>query len=324
MRTHEATTPRATVRVASVLIATLAAACAPAPGEVDSAATAARRAPCAAAYPLQWTPAPDAEARARGALAVFAPEATMSWAAARGTLASVTGLRVPLRGCTRGVDLWDALWRVAEREPEVFQLAREEWERQPPADCGAVREGGEWYSLRRTSVGGQPVQVDVFAFRVARTAEGPTVTAVAGTYLGRAGEVFAQAMASCRAFDRAAAEAEVMASRFAYSVFDYCAPVGSGEYAANAWLDAVTFAEQDVWAWSEAGDGSPPAFVRRRAARYVVNPVNYTPELLQSDANCPAGATGPDRTVGWTLALDGVSSRLVESTPGIGCVVCAH
>jgi hypothetical protein len=289
------------------------AACA-APAEPDAFAGSASPLK-GAAYPVHVAPDPAAEARVLGALAELAPGAHVDFAPARGTLALVTGIELKVASCRALESVAPRLRAFVDAHPAAFAIDTKEWDTETAPRCDAISSSGEWVTWRRVSYGGLPVEHDVFALRVARTGRLVSITAVSGNYLPPATAATAAAMRAAPAFDRARGEAEVRATKLPYEIYEMCAPAGSGDYGAET-SDAVDVT-RETWLWDETATGADLRRVTYGALR--VDPANYTPELLASDANCPREGAPH---VGFAVTWDGVSSAVTYTHPGIDCVVC--
>jgi len=65
--------------------------------------------------------------------------------------------------------------------------------------------------------------------------------------------------------------------------------------------------------WTRLSARPELSFVRK--AWLVIDPGNYTADLLASNANC-AGS------IGFELTIDAVTGQILSYVPGLGCTVC--
>lgn len=61
----------------------------------------------------------------------------------------------------------------------------------------------------------------------------------------------------------------------------------------------------------------------QRTLRVIVNPVNYTPELLSSSARCPVlGGGSNEFSVGFDIEFDVYTGEINSIKAGLDCFVC--
>jgi hypothetical protein len=290
-----------------------ATACTSTPAEPAGTTESAYSAP---SYPIHVEADPQAEARTRAALTAIAPNATLWFSRARGTLSSVGGLDLSLGSCPRGRSTAPMLRALVAAHADVFQIDPKEWATDSAPSCESVSTEGEWVSWPRATYGGAPMKHDVFALRIRRLGLGVVrLEGAAGTYLPPASAATRDAMAATPPISSKTAETTARETKLPYQLFSYCIPGASGSYLPRA---NDTFAiESSAWRYDETATGVD--LVERTRATLRVDTANVTPELVQSNANCPSYGVAH---VGWVLTFDTPKSSLLESTPGIDCVVC--
>ncbi len=267
-----------------------------------------------AKYPVPYRPdGASAEPRARAELASFAPLATMTFSAVRGTLASVHALDTAIADCRNDHPLDAALEAFVAAHHDLFQVDPEEWE-QSSLTCEGLSSDGMLVAWRRRLIGARAVSADILWFRVARDHDTVLVTATGGTYLPEAPGALAAQLLGCERFDPEQARENSLAASHPFRTFDYCAPTGDHLYSA-AKPDQVALDAEPTWSWQEVGNTI--VLSASVGGTLDVARENVTPELLRSDANCDGAR------IGFRIVADANTSELVASAPGIGCTVCA-
>jgi hypothetical protein len=61
-------------------------------------------------------------------------------------------------------------------------------------------------------------------------------------------------------------------------------------------------------------------FTKTTQGTLALDAANYTPDLIQSNANCPRPDGQPN--IGFRLTMDSVTATLAGYQPGLKCVVC--
>jgi hypothetical protein len=274
-----------------------------------------------AEYPLRFTPDPGAEALARSALEQFSPGATLTWRPALGTIDFVSGMDVELPGCVAGADVFEQLWPVVESQPVLFQLDRSEWGTDSPIDCATVTDQ-ENLTVRiyRTKLGSFDIARDVFAFSLRRVGGTVRLRSAFGTYVAQ-GSVVLAGLTPCATLPLSDLTPRVLAETYDFVTYFQCNRTGEGTYVPSD-VDQVSFEDPARITWYEESFTGPVLLTLERAGRLVVDPANYTDELLASDANCPAPFPNPGRVVGFHILIDAVTGEVLSKLPGIDCIVC--
>ncbi|MBL8951966.1 MAG: hypothetical protein JNK82_14380 [Myxococcaceae bacterium] len=272
-------------------------------------------APDCSPYPLAIDVGPNGQAAAQAELAVLSPGATLSWSQVRNTPAVISGAAFSFE-CAPGKDARKLWLDYASAHPALFRLDASEWQTSP-VPCESVTAEAIWLSATRATYAGLPARSDTFAWRWRRDGANVVVEGVAGSWVPPAQYNDALALRACADLDEKKAESTARDTKLGYTVFSWCAPVGSGSYLASP---VDTFAA-DPNAFIELSDQTGKVLARKiNDAKVVLDPSSYTPELLQSDANCPLSGGTPH--VGFALRFDAVTGRLDDVKPGIGCIVC--
>jgi hypothetical protein len=271
-----------------------------------------------AAYPIALYPDPNAQARAEGDLLNFAPGATMTWHPARGTFWFVT-LSVPLPQCGPQADVYTPLFALTRAHPDLFQLDLKEWKRPPPFPCGQVAGVAKVLELQRAKVGSHPISHDLMKFTVQRVNGVVRLQALFGEYLPQAAPWLDASLSACPNLNQALARQVVLDSEFTYSIFDACYYMGSDTYSPDG-VEMIAFLPGASWAWQEDPTSPRVLFRKSTQGRLVLDPANYTPDLLMSDANCPGKNGQPN--VGFRLTLDSVTNGVAGYQAGLNCIVC--
>lgn len=270
-------------------------------------------------YPIPLAPASGAQSAAQAELAAMSPGATMTWNADTGTLTSVSQLAAPLRSCTAGQDVWAQVDEVLTAHPALFQLDMTEWQTPEPYDCQYLGDN-EILSLGRTRLAGRPLARDVFAVTLRRVNGAVELAGVNGTYLPVVDPAMGSTMTACNTLTESSAADTARRTRLSAGVYSQCQRTGSVAYMPKS-NDAIQFTTDDVWSWAQ-GTGQV-LLTGQRTLRVVVDPSNYTPELMSSDARCPVpGGDGTAFTIGFDLVLDVHTGAILSVKPGLDCVVC--
>ena len=279
----------------------------------------AQAAPSCTQYPIAWRPAPSARSDAQGELSRVSPDANLSWNANTGTLSSALPLSIPLEGCTEGADVGAQVSRALTSHPALFQLDLREWRTPEPFDCKYLGDL-EILSMGRERLAGRPVATDVFAYTLKRIDGVVHLTGVNGTYLPTAGAPLAQSMAACNALTQGSATTVARNTGLQATVFSQCRRTGKVTYQPKA-NDTFVFAPEESWTWGE--DAGQVLLYGERVLRVIVNPANYTPELMQSAARCPdPNGEGDESIIGFDITFDVHTGEIVYVKPGLDCVVC--
>jgi hypothetical protein len=281
----------------------------PAPDSALAALYADRS--CADAAELAFAPSPKAEVRARERLARIAPEAVLAWSHARGTVAMLGGADLPVTGCDLpGADLHRQVLEALAAEPDILQLDPGEWVGSS-APCEWARDG-EILSFSRAVMEGRPARSDSLAV-ILRIRDGALVVgSVHGHYLPATIAGLREYFETCPELDAAEAADAVYRTDLAYDTFAFCAYTGSGTYQPSS-PDRIEL-EKPAFVWEETAGGVVVKLRVRGAV--IVDPGHHTPALLASNAHCPRGR------VAWRLVFDPARAALIESWPGVDCIVC--
>jgi hypothetical protein len=267
-------------------------------------------------YPISWQPAHGAQAAAQAELATLSPGAKMTWNGNTGTLRSVSQLGIPLPGCTDGHGVSEQVLAALTAHPALFQLDLTEWSKPEHSDCKNVHDA-ELVSLRRHRLAGQPVSHDVFTYRVKRIDGVVQLIGVSGFYLPTLGPKVGETMAACDSLTEAAATATARKTPLEATIFSRCVRTGSITYIPRA-NDGFSFSSAE-WIWNE--DTDQVILTGQRILRVTVDPANYTPGLISSDASCPAG-NGDGIVIGFDIGFDIHSRAITGIRPGLGCITC--
>lgn len=267
---------------------------------------------------------PAAEAKAKTALQALSPAATLTWAPARGTLASIDSIVLPLPGCTGTKDVYDQLFDILDKSPDLFQIDRTEWHTSGAVQCSDVLSSGfHTLVLHRAKYGPYALDNDVFSV-VADVKNGSVILRnFSGVYIPRPTPALVATLQACVDKSDADLEAPLRAQAFDYEKFapppaPPCTLAGKGSYTATA-SDTLTFDPAVTLRWEET---DVVKIHRERAATLVVAPVNYTPALQNSDANC-TGDTGQPN-IGWIRTFDAITGAVLydKHNPDPYCNVC--
>lgn len=287
-------------------------------GQVQSPAQTEAAKACSV-YPIPVAPEPGADASIRAAFAKLAPGSTVTVSAQRGTLSSVANMNVSLGQCPRGRNVDDRVRELVAAAPDAFRMDPNEWASGFAPTCEQVSDSGTLVTWSRGAIGGATMRKDVFAYQVKKAGQFVVVSFVSGTYLPIASAGLATDIAGCAKLDPKAAEESVRRAKLPFETFQYCSPTGSGIYEPEA-RDSFALGDE-YWEWDDGPIGGGVMLKRTRSATLEVAEANHTKALIASNANCSWAGVNH---IGFTLRIDAVRSALFESSPGVGCVVCAH
>jgi hypothetical protein len=282
------------------------------PGRDAAAAT-----PRCEPYPIPWRPPDGAQPAAQAALASLSPGASLSWNGTTGTLTSVFSLSVALPGCTDGQDVSTQVFDVLAAHPALFQLDLTEWRVPEFFDCKYLG-GDATLNMSRSRIAGQPVVEDVFVYWLKRIGGVVHLTAVNGTYLPIIGAAMGDTMAACNTLTEADATTTARHTTLEASVFSQCRRTGTVSYTPRPG-DVFRLSADQAWSW-QADPGQVLLF-GQQTLRVIVDPANYTPELMSSAARCPVPG-GDGFTIGFDLVFDVHTGAIVSVKPGLDCIVC--
>jgi hypothetical protein len=82
--------------------------------------------------------------------------------------------------------------------------------------------------------------------------------------------------------------------------------------------DVFSFSSAE-WIWKE--DTGQVILTGQRILRVTVDPANYTPGLISSDASCPVG-NGNGIVIGFDIVFDIHTGAITGIRPGLGCITC--
>lgn len=278
----------------------------------------AEAAPSCEQYPIPWRPVDGAQSAAQADLASLSPGANMTWNSNTGTLGTVFPLAIKLPSCSDGQDAIAQVFGVLAAHPALFQLDLSEWRRPEPFDCKYLGDNTT-LNMGRSHLAGRPISQDVFAYSLKRTADGVQLSFVNGTYLPVVGEAMGDSMAACSTLTSSVAIATARKAALNAGVFSQCRRTGAISYTPKA-NDTFSLSE-GAWSWQE--DAGQVLVTGERTLRVVINPANYTPELISSDARCPvAGGNANEFTIGFDVTFDVNTGAIINVKPGLDCVVC--
>jgi hypothetical protein len=210
-------------------------------------------------------------------------------------------------------------WDLVEAHPSLFQIDRDEWNPASFVPCSVVQDSNQIITVARTTVGGHPVTADTFAFILRRIGGVVHLRAVVGNYLPISTPDLTDAMDPCPDLNQAAAQATVLTTALPFTTFQLCQWSGFGSYDV-AGDDTIAFETEATWNWYDDPPNQQVMLVKHWSGRVIVNPNNYAPELMSSDAYCPDSTDGDD--MGFRLSFDAVTGELLSSEPGLECIVC--
>ena len=273
-------------------------------------------------YPILLEPSPAAQAAAEAELAIVSPGASITWNPEPGTFQTLGGLDVDLQGCSGTQNVFAALMPILANHPALFQLDLSEWVPSIARACGDVDSSSVDVRLNRASLGGQSVVGDFLTFNAVSNGQGQvSLASVFGSYLPVASTELASEMGACQSIDETAARGIALANSYEYLVFNQCAPMSMGTYVPNA-LDTVEIDTEVLWTWDEVPSMGGVRLQATIAGRLIIHPANITPDLIQSDTNCPVPGSATERIFGYELSFDAVTGEILAVKRGIGCTVC--
>lgn len=288
---------------------------------LDSGAPDADTSACQS--PFTVTSDPTAEAHATAALQALSPAATLTWSKVRGTLASIDGLVLPLPDCTGAKDIYEQLFDVLGKSPDLFQIDPTEWHANGAVQCSEVLSSGfHTLVIHRVKYGPYLLDNDVFS-AVADVKNGSVILRnFSGVYVPRPTPALLATLQACPDKADSELEAPLRAAPFGYQKFapspaPPCTFDGAGKYTATA-SDTLKLDPTATLMWDES---DVLQIHRQRAATLVVAPANYTPVLQSSDANCQ-DESGPN--IGWIRTFDSVTGAILydKANPDPSCTVC--
>jgi hypothetical protein len=269
-------------------------------------------------YPVPATEGAVDEASARTALASLDPTATLYWSADRGTVQTVLGA-IPLPGCTAGHEVHDQVLAFVGANPSLFNVIAAEWARaDPPLPCEYVTDVNRYVTFGRVRFDDHLSQSSgLLTFGVHAASGRVLIFRIDGDYTPATTPTLDAALGAC---EGALANAADVLSQSARTSFSYlfgtnCNLSGSGRYQPNA-TDTVVLHDDPVFhegRWTRLS--SRPELSYLRKAWLIIDPANYTPDLLASNASCGG-------SIGFELTIDLVTARILSYVPGLGCTVC--
>lgn len=268
-------------------------------------------------YPIPWRPADGALLAARSELAAMSPGAALSWNANTGTLTAVSPFAFPLDSCTDGQDANAEVAAMLAAHPALFQIDLAEWQTLPPFDCAFVDDATLTIGRQRLSRWG--VARDIFAYWLQRVNGVVQVSAVNGFYLPVVDGATGDRMSACNTLTESTATTRARSLQLTARVFSQCRRAGTVTYTPRS-NDTIGFVSDPTWTWEE-GNGQVQ-LNGERTLRVILNPANYSPELLNSAARCPVADDPSQFTVGFDIVFDVHTGAIVSVRPGIDCTVC--
>jgi hypothetical protein len=241
----------------------------------------------------------------------------MAWNSDTSSLTAISRLAIRLPGCTDGQDVATQVLGLITAHPQLFQLDPSEWRVPEYFDCKYLSDN-TILSMGRQRLADRPVAEDVFAYTLNRVDGVVELSAVNGTYLPVLGTTTGDAMAACNTLTEAAATATARATPLRANVYSQCQKTGAVTYTPKP-NDGFQLANTDVWTW-QTGSGQV-LLNGQRTLRVTVDPSNYTPELMSSDARCPAPG-GDQSVIGFDITFDVHTGAILNVKPGLDCVVC--
>jgi hypothetical protein len=270
-------------------------------------------------YPVQWSPVDGAQTVAQAELASLSPGGNLVWNDTTGTLSLALSLALPLPDCVDGQDVSAPVFEAFAKHPALFQLDLTEWRIPEPLDCRFVGNGVS-LSMGRHSLAGQPVARDVFVYSLSRIGGVVQLSSVNGTYLPIASAAIRDRMTACNNLTESTAATSARNTALKATVFSQCRRMGTVAYTPKP-NDVFRLLSDQAWTWQE--DAGQVLLNGQQTLRVIVNPANYTPELLASAARCPMpGGNGIDFSVGFDIILDVHTGAILSVKPGIDCIVC--
>jgi hypothetical protein len=243
----------------------------------------------------------------------------MTWNGDTGTLTAISRLAIRLPSCTDGEDVGTQVLGVITAHPQLFQLDPSEWRIPEYFDCKYLSDN-TILNMGRQHLAGRAVAEDVFAYTLNRVDGVVQLSAVNGVYLPVLGTTTGDTMAACNTLTEAAATATARATPLRANVYSQCHRTGSVTYTPKP-NDGFQLASSDVWTWQAASGQA--LLSGQRTLRVIVDPSNYTPQLMSSDARCPApDGDGDQSVIGFDITFDVHTGEILNIKPGLDCVVC--
>ena len=278
-------------------------------------------------YPVPWvSPPPSAPTEAVVELATISPGAQLTWDDHVNTLNRVVGLDAPLPDCVAGVDASDQVRAFVAAHPALFQIDVSEWERAPRLDCSLVTAAAQGFVIRRPRIAGhlENGSQDVFTYFLVRAGGTVEISEVRGYYLPTARAGVADTMTACNRLTQQTAEATARATTLSATVLDACQTVRRLTYHVQP-NDHVVLDPVDAWYWVQDyyRDGTE-ALIGVRTLRVTVNPLNYTADLLASNARCPVpGGAAGEFAVAFDFFYDAFGDGVADpGLPNLDCFPC--
>jgi len=193
-----------------------------------------------------------------------------------------------------------------------------EWQAPAPFDCKFLGSDAT-LSMPRRRLAGQPVAQDLFVYSLQRINGSVHLTFMNGTYLPVVSAEVGDTMGACNILTEVTATAHARKTPLKATVFSQCRRTGTVNYTPKA-NDVFRFSDA-TWSWQE--DIGQVLLTGQRTLRVIVDPVDYTPELLSSSARCPVlGGGSNEFTVGFDIEFDVYTGEINSIKPGLDCFVC--
>jgi hypothetical protein len=240
------------------------------------------------------------------------------WNAERGTVQNVLGA-IPLPACVSGHQVQDEVLAFIGAHPTLFNVDVAEWARTEEAlPCEDVTDVNRYVTFSRVrfdnhlsqSSGQLAVGVHAASGRV-------VVFHIDGDYTPATTSTLDAALGTCEGAPATAAEVfnQSTQTSFSYLFGTSCNLSGSGRYQPTA-ADTVVLQDDPIFhegRWTRLS--SRPELSYLRKAWLIIDPANYTPDLLASNANCGS-------SIGFELTIDAVTAQILSYVPGLGCTLC--
>jgi hypothetical protein len=251
-------------------------------------------------------------------LASIDPSAQLSWSADRGTFATITGA-VPLPGCVAGEEVHSRTLAFVGAYPALFNVNVSEWSRaEDPLPCESVTDVNRYVRLARVRFAGHLSQTSGLLTVGVHSVSGQVVIfRIDGDFTPATTPTLDAALGACEGAVATTAEVFDQAARtsFTYLFGVSCNLSGVGTYQPTA-TDTVMLRADPVFhegRWTRLSTRPELSYVRR--AWLIIDPASYTPDLLNSNANCVD-------SIGFELTIDAVTGQILSYVPGLGCTVC--
>jgi hypothetical protein len=266
---------------------------------------------------------PNAQAAAQAELTTLAPSADMTWADVRNTLMSINGLVIQLPTCTGNTNAFDLLFATLSAHPDLFQIDPAEWTGGTASCSDILANGFHPLTIRRAKYGPYSIQNDVFT-AVADVQNGVVILRnFSGTYIPKPSPDVLSALASCPDLSTDVIARHIFGTPFVYQAYEpspapACTAAGNFTYALQAG-DTVAYDPSISLNWTE---DTQVTFQRQGVATVVVAPTDYSPQLVNSSANC-VDLDG-NSNIGWQRTYNSVTAEVLfdHATPDPYCVVC--